>query len=138
VVIAIAGIAVYYYDAYHKLTFQLSGVSLGNTSLTSIQTIFAITINNPNLLPIYVPSGNFQIYINSQYLGQGTFGSMTIGGNSQDQINVPVTFSATDTPSVIYGILTGGGSVSVTIQGSANLVLFNVPFNSTIYNVNFK
>jgi len=138
VVIAIAGLAIYYYNAYHKLTFQLSSVSVGNITLASVQTEFAITIHNPNLLPLYVPSGNFQIYINNQNLGKGTFSSVTVGGNSQSEIIVPVTFSSSNIPSVLLGLITGGGTVNVTVQGSANLGLFNVPFSSTLYNASFK
>ena len=132
VIVAIAGLGIYYYDAYHKLTFQLKSVSLGSVSLSSVQTNFGIAIINPSSLPIYIPSGNFNIYVNDQYLGKGSFGSLTIGGNSQSQISVPVTFSATDIPSVLLGLITGGGSVTVTIQGSANLVLFSIPFNTTL------
>jgi len=113
-------------------------VGLGSVSLTSLQTTFGITIGNPGPLPIYVPNGNFEIYINDQYLGAGSFGSVTIGGNSQSHIIVPVTFNATDVPSVLYGLITGGGSVTVTIQGSANLGLFSVPFNATLYNASFR
>ena len=138
VIVAIAGLAIYYYDAYHKLTFQLSGVSVGNVSLTTLTANFVITIGNPNQLPIVIPIGDFQIYINNQHLGKGTFGSQTIAGNSQSQITVPVTFSAANIPSALYGVITGGGTVTVTIQGSANLVLFNVPFNATLYNANFR
>jgi LEA14-like dessication related protein len=138
VLVAIAGLGIYYYDAYHKLTFQLKSVSLGSVSLTSVQTNFAIAIGNPGPLPIYIPNGNFNIYVNSQYLGKGSFGSQTIGGNSQSQITVPVTFTANDVPSAIFGLITGGGTVTVTIQGSANLVLFSVPFNATLIDASFR
>ena len=102
------------------------------SALTSVQTNFGITIGNPSALPIYIPNGNFNIYVNDQYLGKGSFGSLTIGGNSQSQITVPVTFNTTDVSSVLFGIITGGGTVTVTIQGSVNLVLFSVPFNATL------
>ena len=137
VVVVVAGLGIYYYDAYHKLTFQLKSVSLGSVSLTSVQTNFGIIIGNPGPLPIFIPNGDFNIYINDQYLGMGSFGSLTIGGNSQSQITVPVTFNATDIPSVLIGLITGGGTVAVTIQGSADLVLFSVPFNATLYNASF-
>jgi LEA14-like dessication related protein len=138
VVIVIAGFAVYYYDAYHKLTFELKNVGLGTVSLTSVQANFDIAIGNPNALPVYVPDGSFQIYVNNQSLGTGNFGSQTIAGNSQNIITVPVTFYATDVPSVLFGLISGGGTVTVTIQGQANMVLFSVPFNTTLYNASFK
>jgi LEA14-like dessication related protein len=137
VLVAVAGLGIYYYDAYNKLTFQLRSVSLGSVSLTSVQTNFGIVIGNPGPLPIYIPNGDFNIYVNDQYLGQGSFGSLTVGGNSQIQITVPVTFNASSISSVLFGLITGGGTVAVTIRGSANLGLFSVPFNATLYNASF-
>jgi LEA14-like dessication related protein len=137
VLVAVAGLGIYYYDAYHKLTFQLKSISLGSVSLSSVQTNFGIAIGNPSQLPIYIPSANFDIYVNDQYLGKGSFGALTIGGNSQSQISVPVTFSTADVSSVLIGLITGGGSVTVTIQGSANLVLLSIPFNTTLYDASF-
>ncbi len=134
VLIALVGLAVYYYNAYHNLTFQLNDVTLGSVSSSALTLNFVIGVNNTNLLPVYIPSGSFEIYINNQHLGKGTFNSVTVGGNSQGQVNAPATFNATDIPSVIMGLITGGGSVTVTIQGSADLWLFSVPFNSTLYN----
>ncbi len=138
IVIAVASIGVYYYDAYHKLTFQLSSVSVTNLSLSTLQMNLIMEISNPSLLPIFIPSGSFEIYINSQHLGKGTFGSTTIGGNSQNQIAVPVTFSTSDLPAVLFGLIIGGGNVTVSVQGSINLVFFSVPFNSTVYNGSVK
>jgi LEA14-like dessication related protein len=138
VVIAIASLSVYYYGAYHNLTFQLNSVSVANLSLSSLQMNLGIEIRNPNLLPIYIPSGNFEIYINSQHLGKGAFGSATIGGKSQDQITVPLALSTSDLPTVIYGLIIAGGNVTVSVQGSVDLVFFGVPFNSTVYNASVK
>ena len=47
---------------------------------------------------------------------------------------MPVTINAADVPSAAFGVLTGGGTVTLTVQGSANLVVFSVPFNATLYN----
>lgn len=135
VVIALVGLVVYYYNAYHNLTFELNEVNVANASLASMTLNIKIDINNPNLLPVYIPSGSFTVYLNGQRLGVGDFGSLTIGGNSQGVITAPVTFNATDVPSVLFGIITGGGRVTLSVQGSANLVLFSVPFNSTLYDI---
>ena len=82
VLIALVGFGFYYYDAYHKLAFQLSSVSVVDVGVSSLVMNFGIEIRNPNALPIYVPNGSFQVYINNVDLGRGTFGSTTIGGNS--------------------------------------------------------
>ena len=133
VVIALVSLVVYYYNAYHNLTFELNKIGLGTVTSSSLTLNIGISINNPNFLPVYIPSGSFTVYLNGQRLGVGDFGSLTIGGNSQSVISAPVTFNLADVPSVVFGLITGGGRVTVNVQGSANLVLFNVPFNSTLY-----
>lgn len=135
VIVVIAGFAVFYYDAYNKLTFDLKKVGVGDVSLSSVETTFDFEIGNPSALPVYIPSGDFEIYVNDQYLGAGSFGSLTVAANGQSQITVPVTFNTSDIPSVVYGLITGGGSVTVTVQGKVNLLLLSVPFDSTLYNV---
>jgi LEA14-like dessication related protein len=137
VVLVFAGLGVYYYDAYHKLDFQLEGAHLASASLTSIQTNFDIAVRNPGPLPIYIPNGDFDTYLNDAYIGKGSFGSITVSGNSQSRITVPVTVNTSDVPQAIFAIITGGGNVAVRIQGSANLVIFRVPFNATLYNAHF-
>jgi hypothetical protein len=66
------------------------------------------------------------------------FSAQTISGGSVSLISVPVDFNLTALPSVVIGLITGGGTVNIAIAGSANLVLFSVPFNSTLYNASFK
>jgi LEA14-like dessication related protein len=138
VVVVIAGFAIYYNDAYRKLTFELKGVSLTSASFTLVATNFEIAMGNPGPLPIYVPSGSFDVYINGVAVGVGSFSSQTISGNSVSLNTVPVDFNPTTLPSVILGLITGGGTVNIAIAGSANLVLFSIPFNSTLHNASFK
>ena len=72
-------------------------------SVSSLQMNFGIAIHNPIELAFYFPNSNFQVYINNQYLGRCTFGSMTIGGSRVAQMVVPLTVSASDFSSVLYG-----------------------------------
>lgn len=134
VVFALVGLAIYYYYAYNNLTFNLNQVRLGEVSSNSLTLNVQIAINNTYLLPVYIPSGSFTLYLNDQRLGTGTFNSITVGGNNQGIVTVPVTINAADVPSAAFGVLTGGGTVTLTVQGSANLVVFSVPFNATLYN----
>lgn len=133
-VVVIVGLAIYYYNAYHNLTFQLNKVGLGAVSSSSVTLNVQIAVNNTNLLPVYIPSGSFTLYLNGQLLGTGTFNSITINGNNQGVVTAPVTINAANVPSTVFGLLTGGGAVTLTVDGSANLVLFSIPFNSTLYN----
>jgi LEA14-like dessication related protein len=134
VVFALVSLAIYYYYAYNNLTFNLNQVRLGEVSSNSLTLNVQIAINNTYLLPVYIPSGSFTLYLNDQRLGTGTFNSITVGGNNQGIVTVPVTINAADVPSAAFGVLTGGGTVTLTVQGSANLVVFSVPFNATLYN----
>jgi LEA14-like dessication related protein len=86
-------------------------------------------------LSVYVPSGDFDITINDQRLGSGHFGSVTIGGNGRGSVEVRITFLLTDVPMVVIGLITGGGNVTIKVEGSANMLLFGIPFSSTLYNV---
>ncbi|MGE5556650.1 MAG: LEA type 2 family protein [Methanocella sp.] len=134
VVFALVSLAIYYYYAYNNLTFNLNQVRLGEVSSNSLTLNVQIAINNTYLLPVYIPSGSFTLYLNDQRLGTGTFNSITVGGNNQGIVTVPVTINAADVPSAAFGVPTGGGTVTLTVQGSANLVVFSVPFNATLYN----
>jgi LEA14-like dessication related protein len=128
-----AGLTVYYYDAYHKLGFGLAGVGIGDIGYTSAELRLTLEIQNPDFLPIYIPNGDFEIYLNNQHLCSGHFGSIMIGGNSKGRVLVPVTFYATDIPFLAYGLITGGGTVTIRIEGSAHVLLFDLPFSTTLY-----
>jgi LEA14-like dessication related protein len=133
VVGALVGLGVYYYNAYHNLKFEITNVNIENLTLRSATLNFGLTLNNTNPLPLYIPNGSFQIYINGEYLGAGTFNALTIPGNSVAEIGSPVTFNTADIPSAVYGLIMGAGNVTVTAQGTINLWLRDVPFNTTLY-----
>jgi LEA14-like dessication related protein len=128
-----SGLAVYYYDAYHKLGFGLAGVGIGEIGYTSAELRLTLEIQNPGFLPIYIPSGDFEIYLNNQHLCSGHFASIVIGGNSKGRVLIPVTFYATDIPFLAYGLITGGGTVTIKLDGSAHVLLFDLPFSTTLY-----
>ena len=128
-----SGLAVYYYDAYHKLGFGLAGVGIGDIGYTSAELRLTLEIQNPGFLPIYIPSGDFEIYLNDQHLCSGHFASILVGGNSKGRVLVPVTFYATDIPFLAYGLITGGGTVTIRLEGSAHALLLDLPFSTTLY-----
>lgn len=137
VLIIIISLAAYYNNAYRRLKLRLSGVGLGSVTYTSAEIRLTIEVQNPNALPIYVPSGDFEIYINDQHFCHGNFGSFTVSGNSRTRIIVPVTFYLTDVPMTIYGLITGGGTVNVRLDGVLHIALFDIPFSTTLYNAKF-
>jgi len=138
IIVTLTIFSVYYYFAYNNLQFELGGVSLGAVDYTHAEVRLTLLVENPNLLPIYIPSGDFEIYLNNQHLGHGDFGSVMIGGKSQGRVSVPLEYYYTDTPFVLYGLLTGGGRITVKLEGSANIILFSVPFETTLYDVQIE
>ncbi|MGB9722257.1 MAG: LEA type 2 family protein [bacterium] len=137
VLVILISLAVYYNNAYRRLKLSLVSVGLGSVTYTSAEIRFIIEVQNPNALPVYVPSGDFEVYINDQHFCNGNFGSFTIGGSSRIRITVPVTFYLTDVPMVLYGIITGGGTVTVRLDGVLHVLLFDIPFSTTLYNAKF-
>jgi LEA14-like dessication related protein len=124
-------LGVYYYSAYHRLGFRLVGVGLGNVvPYLSVEFRLILEIRNPNVLPVYVPNGDFDVYINGQHLAIGDFGSLTVGGSSRGRVTVPVTITIVDVATTIYGLITGGGTVNFKLEGAANLLLFSIPFST--------
>jgi LEA14-like dessication related protein len=113
------------------------GVGLGSVTYTSAEIRLIIEVQNPNVLLIYVPSGDFDVYINDQHLCNGNFGFFTAGGSGRARITVPVTFYVTDVPMLVYGLITGSGTVTVRLDGAAHLILLDLPFSTTLYNAKF-
>jgi LEA14-like dessication related protein len=137
ILIVMVSLAIYYSNAYRRLKLSLVGVGLGSVTYTSAEIRLIIEVQNPNVLPIYVPSGDFVVYINDQQFCNGNFGSFTVGGSGHVRITVPITFYLTDVPMVLYGLITGGGTVTVRLDGVAHVILFDVPFKTTLYNAKF-
>lgn len=137
IIIVMVSLAIYYNNAYRRLKLSLVGVGLGSVTYTSAEIRLTIDVQNPNVLPLYVPSGDFDVYINNQHFCTGNFGSFTVGGNGRVRITVPITFYLTDVPMVLYGLITGGGTVTVRLDGVAHAILFDIPFSTTLYNAKF-
>ncbi|MCD6242654.1 LEA type 2 family protein [Candidatus Bathyarchaeota archaeon] len=137
ILIILISLGIYYNNAYRRLKLNLVGVGLGSVTYTSAEIRLIIEVQNPNVLPIYVPSGDFDVYINNQHFCDGNFGSFTVAGNGRTRITVPVTFYITDVPAVLYGLITGGGTVTVTLEGVVHVILSDVPFSTTLYNAKF-
>jgi LEA14-like dessication related protein len=135
--VILTSLAIYYNSAYRRLKLNLVGVGLGSVTYTSAEIRLTIEVQNPNALPIYVPSGDFEVYINDQHFCSGNFGSLTVSGSSRARITVPVTFYLTDVPMVLYGLITGGGTVTVRLDGVVHVILFDIPFSTTLYNAKF-
>jgi len=137
IIIIFISLGIYYNNAYRRLELSLVGVGLGSVTYTSAEIRLIIEVQNPNVLPIYVPSGDFDVYINGQHFCDGNFGSFTVAGNSHTRITVLVAFYITDVPAVLYGLITGGGTVTVTLEGVVHVVLFDIPFDTTLYEAKF-
>jgi LEA14-like dessication related protein len=134
VLFLLTGLTVYYYDAYHRLSFELVGLSLGSLGSASGVATCTVKIGNPSLLPVYVPSGDASVHVNGLYLGRGHFGSLTISGGATGILAVPIGFNFSDVLGVVSSVVATGGKATVALDGSAHLILFDVPFSTILYN----
>jgi LEA14-like dessication related protein len=130
----VTGLAVYYYNAYHMVSFELVGLSLGNLGPASRVATCTVRISNPGLLPVYIPSGDARVHVNGVYLGRGHFGSLTISRGASGSLAVPIGFNSSDVLGVVSSVFATGGKATVVLDGSAHLILFDVPFSTTLYN----
>ena len=138
ILIIIAGFGFYYYNAVQQLKANLVGVGLISAGITSAQITVTVDVQNPSPLSIYISSGDFTLYVNNQQLGSGSLGSFTIGGNSNQQVTVAVSFTYVDVGMAIANQITTGGTVEVALNGSlTTLVVVSVLFSTTLYNAKF-
>lgn len=128
----------FYVVGIRQLQANLVDVGLIDAGLTSARIEAVIEVRNPSLLPISISSGNFAIYVNSQRLGYGSIGSFTVGGNGQQLVTVPVSFSYVDIGMTIANLITSGGTVTVKLDGSLNSLFISVPFSTTLYDAKFS
>lgn len=127
----------YYYNAIHRLRFQLVDVGLGTVGLTSAEIKVKVEIQNPNALPIYIPSLDFEIYVNDNHLGYGYSGGFTVGGSSSHVITVSLTFPYLDVATTIVNLILNHATVTVRADGSASFFIVNAPFSTTPIDVTF-
>lgn len=139
--VLVASLVVYYYYAIPRLAnhFELSGLDLGDLDMVgpvpvSAEIILIFEVKNPNVLPIYVPSGSFDVFINNQHLAKGDIPSFFIWGGGIQRVTVPVRVSLAGVTASIAGLILGGGRVTVEAQGTVNILFLSVPFETTLYN----
>ena len=137
ILILIIALGLYYYTAMHELKVNLVDVGLIDAGITSAHIEVIVEVQNPSLLPLYISSGDFTIYVNNQRLGYGSLGSFTVGGNGNQRVPVTVSFSYVDVGMTIVNLITGGGTVEVRLDGSVSTFVVSVPFSTTPYNAKF-
>lgn len=135
--VIIASIGLYYYNAIHRLRIRLVDVGLGTVGVTSAEIKLKIEVQNPNALPVYIPSLDFDVYVNDQHLANGYLGAFTVGGGGRHQKWVSLTFSYIDVATTLVNLIINHETVTVRVDGSANFFLVSIPFTTTLLNVEF-
>jgi LEA14-like dessication related protein len=135
--VLIVVLGVYYYISMQQLKANVVDVGLADLGVTSARIEVVVEVQNPSLLPIYVSSGDFTIYVNDKRLGYGSLGSFTVGGNSNQRVTATLSFSYVDIGMATANLITGGGTVTVTLNGSLHTFVVSVPFSTTLYNAKF-
>jgi len=140
-VVAIS-LGLYYYYAIPRMiaTLQITGGDLGEIQSVkgvpvSVELILVFEARNPNVLPIYVPGGSFDVYVDNQHLAKGDFSPFFIGGSSRQQVKTTVKITVVGIVlsllDLVYKIIRGE-TISLRAQGAINLLLFSVPFTTTL------
>ncbi len=139
--VLVASLTVYYYYAIPRLAnrVELSGLDLGDLDMVgpvpaSAEIILIFEVQNPNVLPVYVSSGEFDVFINGQHLAKGDIPSFFVWGGGLQRVAVPVRSSLVGVAMSIGGLLLGGGRITVDVQGTFNVLILSVPFETTLYN----
>lgn len=121
----------YYYDAVKNLKFKVVSANLKDISLTGAKIEFEVEASNPSMMPVYLTSTSFTIFINSQSLGYGTTEAIIINSRGSKVITTNIAFSYADIALTIIDVMRKGGSVTVTIKGQAHLLIIDIPFTNT-------
>ncbi len=127
-ILLIAG-GYYYYTSLLRLKFDLSGARVASVGLTGAVIIFELRISNPNPIPVFLPSAEFDIFVNGEYLGRGTTTSLTIAPNSDRVLEVPISFSYAGLLQSVVELIKGKGTVDIQISGQIRIVIVNIPFS---------
>jgi len=127
----------YYYSAIHQLKANIVDIGLMDAGIISAHVEVVVEMQNPSLVPIYITSGDFTVYVNNQRLGYGSLGSFTVGGNGKQLVPVTVSFSYVDVGMAIANLITGGGTVDVRLDGSFSTFIVSVQFSTVLYNARF-
>jgi len=121
----------YYYDAVKNLRFRVVGASLRDVSLTGARIEFEVEASNPSVMPVYLTSTSFTIFINNQSLGYGTTEAIIINSRGSKVTTANIEFSYADMALTIIDVMRKGGLVTVTIKGQAHLFIIDIPFTNT-------
>lgn len=128
VVIVALGFSMYYYLAFQQLSYEIEVIAIDNVGLLNASLTVFLRANNPNLLPLYLATTTFDLYLNGDYAGHGSTASAIIVGYSYHTIQAPITIIYTGLSAGVMNIILIGGSVNVDIRGDASLLFIKIPF----------
>ena len=126
IIIAFAGY--YYYNGLSNLTYRLDDVEVMNIGLTRATLKLHLTLENPLIIPVYMASASFDVSINDQFIGSGHIGPLTLNSFGRQIIESSLDVQYTSLGLGFISILTNRGTIEITIEGTANMILYSTPF----------
>ena len=118
-----------YYEAVRRLEFQILDIK-AELGVGGAVIHLTIMVSNPNMVPIYIPSADFNIYMNERLLGRGHLNATVIGAWDNRTLTPSIRLSYTDVAETLLGLLIRGGRATVKIVGSIHLYVMDVPFEA--------
>ena len=94
IVIFIASLGYTYYadaQALYQIESEIIGIEQVNPKLTSATLTYTLSITNPSSKPINDLSSEFEIYIESNYIGTGSFSDIDMDPESTTKKSMTVT-----------------------------------------------
>jgi LEA14-like dessication related protein len=114
-------------------SFALRGVDLRPLSLTEMNVLFDVEVQNPNRFDLTLNSFEYTIYLNGEEIGNGHLeNELVIPSSSTTRVKAPVAARFKDWNKTLKILITGNGLV-YKIEGKAGIQAFfgsrNFPFS---------
>jgi len=113
---------------------EVESISAEGIGIEGIKLSITLKIINPNPVPMTLDRATFDVYIDGDYVGRGSFPKTNIRGYSTEYVDTSTVVSwgggLKGAWNIFSGKLTGSGSV-VEIRGNAYIGSFSIPFHVT-------
>ncbi len=101
---------------------SIKDVRLGNISLTGAEVILALDFVNPNRFGVAFSDVRYRLEVDgSQWVSTRLNQIISVGGNSVNQIEIPIRLDFAQVGSSVYRLMTSGGSFQYRLTGDGNV-----------------
>lgn len=101
---------------------SLDSVQLVETSFSRVRLNVTLNMNNPNRFAIALNQLGFQLNANQRALAQADVGRMSLNGNQQQTVTVPISLSLAELGSALFRLLGSGQAIDFALNGQADVI----------------